>query len=154
MEPLTAQELRSLPLARLEALYTHDRPIEVPRGRFLGRVLARLDNRGARRLRWRATQVAMFEWTPFGIDFDRHRWFFLGPKLRVGSFDAEVERSYWRDTKTVTLRYDRSRLPHVIKGVLYDEVKPLSADLALGLGGIDAEAGEGDHFFFSLERMR
>ena len=31
-------------------------------------------------------------------------------------------------------------------------VKPLSADLCLGLGGINAERGEGDHFFFALYR--
>jgi hypothetical protein len=36
--------------------------------------------------------------------------------------------------------------------MLYDEVKPLSADLLLGLGGVNAETGEGDHFFFTLER--
>jgi hypothetical protein len=36
--------------------------------------------------------------------------------------------------------------------VLYDEVKPLGPDLCLGIGGINARVGRGDHFFFALAR--
>jgi hypothetical protein len=48
------------------------------------------------------------------------------------------------------LHYDVSRLP--IRRVLYDEIKPLADGTILGLGGIDAGRGEGDHFFFELRR--
>lgn len=147
-------ELEGLSIAELERLFAHDSAIDVPEGRFEGRVLARLDNRGARRLRWRAMQIPMFEWLPFGIDFDRSRWFFVSPSAQVGRFEARVERSRWRDTEVVTLRYEPSRLPGPIKSILYDEVKPLSDDLVLGLGGQNAGTGEGDHFFFALTRVR
>jgi hypothetical protein len=36
--------------------------------------------------------------------------------------------------------------------MLYDEVKPLSRDACLGIGGVNAGRGAGDHFFFVLER--
>lgn len=147
-------ELDGLSIEELERLYAHEGAFDVPEGRFVGRVLGRLDNRGARRLRWRASQVPMFEWLPFGVDFDRARWFFVSPSVRVGRFDARIERSRWRDTEVVTLRYERSRLPRAITSILYDEVKPLSDELLLGLGGVNAEAGEGDHFFFALRRVR
>ncbi|MCZ7686683.1 MAG: hypothetical protein M5U28_51215 [Sandaracinaceae bacterium] len=147
-------ELDGLSLAELERLYAHTSAIEVPEGRFAGRVLGRLENRGARRLRWRATQIPMFEWLPFGVDFDRSRWFFVKPSVLVGRFEARVERSRWRDTEVVTLRYEASRLPRAVKSVLYDEVKPLSDELLLGLGGVSAREGEGDHFFFALTRLR
>lgn len=147
-------DLARLSVDALEDLYAAERALEVPRGVFRGRVLARLPNAGARRLRWRATQVPMFEWVPFGIDFDRRRWFFGRASILVGRFDATIEPSRWRPTEVVALRYDPSRLPGAIKRYLYDEVKPLGDALALGLGGVDAAVGEGDHFFFSLERVR
>jgi hypothetical protein len=34
--------------------------------------------------------------------------------------------------------------------LLYDEVKMLSPSLCLGIGGINAARGRGDHFFFAL----
>lgn len=64
-----------------------------------------------------------------------------------------VGPSRWRDTEAVTLHYERSRLPAPIRGVLYDEVKPLTDTICLGLGGINAERGDGDQFFFALERF-
>jgi hypothetical protein len=141
---------RGLTLEELEALYARPGSVEVPRGVFAGEVLVRLDNRGARRLVNRASQIPAFEWTPFGVDFDSHRWWFA---FQIGAFTARAERSRWRDTSAITLRYDPSRLPRPIKGVLYDEVKPLTDDLVLGLGGLNAEQGEGDHFFFALRRI-
>jgi hypothetical protein len=94
-----------------------------------------------------------FAWTPWGIDFDRRLWFFFAPRLAIGRFELRVDESRWRDTRAVQLHYDVSRLPHAIRRQLYDEVKPLSDRWMLGIGGIDRERGEGDHFFFALERI-
>jgi hypothetical protein len=38
-------------------------------------------------------------------------------------------------------------------GLLYDEVKPLSEDLCLGMGGVNRGPGEGELFFFALVRV-
>jgi hypothetical protein len=90
---------------------------------------------------------------PFGIDFDRRRWFFVDPRLLVGRFATECGPSRWRDTDSVRLTYHGSRLPRIIRSSLYDEVKPLSDELCLGMGGINADRGTGDHFFFALRRV-
>ena len=73
-------------------------------------------------------------------------------RFAIGRFDARIGPSRWRDTDAIQLHYDPSRLPGPIKGRLYDEIKPLSGDLVLGLGGVNAERGEGDHFWFVLTR--
>jgi len=71
----------------------------------------------------------------------------------MGHFQTQVGESRWRDTDAVSLRYQRSRLPRFVRDVLYDELKPLSADLVLGIGGINQDRGAGDHFFFALEKV-
>ena len=152
MFPISAAEIREMDHEGLERLFAHEAPIAVPKGLFDGSTLERLDNPGAQHPVWRRLEGLGFERTPFGVDFDRHRWFFHRPKLGIGRFEARVGRSRWRDTRAVILRYDRSRLPSPVKSMLYDEVKPLGPDLVLGLGGIDAGRNHGDHFFFLLER--
>jgi len=72
------------------------------------------------------------------------------PRSAAGSFRIDEGPSRWRDTRVLRLHYDRSRLP--IRAILYDELKPLAGGRILGLGGIDAARGEGDHFFFELTR--
>ncbi|MFW5877146.1 MAG: hypothetical protein ACOCXM_10455 [Myxococcota bacterium] len=148
----TRESVLRAPASQLEAMFAHDGPIGIPAGAFRGRVLCRLDNPGARRLWWRGTQKLGFEWLPFGVDFSRRRWFFFGPALGVGRFEPRIQASRWRDTRAVALHYDPSGLPGPVRRVLYDEVKPLGPDLVLGLGGIHAGPGLGDHFFFLLER--
>ena len=146
----TLSELRSSPLASLEALY-RDAPLApAPSGCFRGHVLARVDNRLARGLLGDA-MVGPFEWLPFGIDFARSAWFFVHPSLRLGKFRAEAGPSRWRDTEVLRLTYAESRLPPPVHGLLYDELKPLSETLCLGLGGINTGPGKGDLFFFALE---
>jgi hypothetical protein len=66
------------------------------------------------------------------------------------SGDRNAGRSRWRDTETVRLHYEVSRLPGPVRAVLYDEVKVLSPSLCLGIGGINAARGRGDHFFYAL----
>lgn len=154
MQTLETSALRAMNLAELEETYRAGDELPVPRGRFRGEVLLRLDNEGARHPLWRALEVLMFEVAPFGVDFDARRWFFAGqPRLAIGGFEPRPGPSRWRSTTTIGLHYQSaSRLPGPIRALLYDEVKPLSDSLCLGLGGINAERGKGDHFFFLLER--
>jgi hypothetical protein len=151
---MTLARLRRCTLAELEALYTTPRPVNVPTGIFRGIHLAWLDTPGARHPVIRPLQHLGFRLAPFGIDFTTHCWFFFQPRLAVGRFTADVGASRWRDTDTVRLCYDVSRLPGWLRGLLYDEVKPLSPTLCLGLGGINAPRLHGDHFFFALAAGR
>ncbi len=146
----TLRDLRQSSIDQLEQLY-RDAPIRPPpKGRFRGEALARVDTRFARSAPITATLVP-WERLPFGIDFETSTWFFVHPRVRVGRFRLARERSRWRETETFQMRYDVSRLP--IRGVLYDEVKPLDETLCLGLGGINFERGRGDLFFFALESL-
>lgn len=131
--------------SELERIYRSERSLELPRGRFTGRVLHRLSHRGANHPLWKYSEWLGFEALRFGVDFDACVWLFTKRKIAMGRFTPEIGASRWRQTETVRLRYAVSRL-------LYDEVKPLSDDLCLGLGGINAGPGYGDHFFFSLRR--
>ena len=149
MPPLPA--LHGSSLDALEELYRLAPIGPTPRGCFRGHVLARVDNPLARSRRGDVI-LAPFERAPFGIDFASSTWYFVHPALRVGRFRTELGRSRWRDAEVLGLHYDVSRLPGVVRGFLYDEVKPLSDTSCLGLGGINAD--DGDLFFFALERLR
>ena len=151
---LSLTRLVQCSVAELEVLYVESRPVSVPSGCYRGVHLAWLDTPGARP--WarppviRPLQHLGFRLLPFGVDFIRHRWFFFHPTLGIGRFVAETGRSRWRDTETVRLHYEVSRLPGPVRAVLYDEVKALSPSLCLGIGGINAPRGRGDHFFIAL----
>jgi hypothetical protein len=90
----------------------------------------------------------LFDKLPYGIDFDRRLWWFVEPKLAMGRFTMSAGKSRWRATETFRLRYEVSLLP--VRGILYDEVKPLPDGTCLGLGGVNSDHGA--HFFFSLSR--
>lgn len=150
---MDAIALRRASLNELESLYAATAAVDPPRGRFEGRVLARLENRGARRRSLRALEWLGFEALRFGVDFDDNVWTFTRKKIPAGRFRIAIGASRWRDTEVVQLHYDASRLPRFVSRTLYDEVKPISPELCLGLGGIRAPKGLGDHFFFSLERI-
>jgi hypothetical protein len=153
MDVPSAGALGSLPLTDLERLF-RDAPLgPTPNGRFLGRFLSWLPTRGARKAHVRAMDWLLFQRLRFGIDFDRDRWWFVTPALVVGRFEATPGPSRWRDTDVYRLAYGPSRLPRPIRAALYDEVKPLSDGVCLGIGGLNADAGDGDHFLFSLERI-
>ncbi|RLB64117.1 MAG: hypothetical protein DRI90_05395 [Deltaproteobacteria bacterium] len=151
-DELTLAELRRYSLAQLEELYAQPRPVTVPRGHYQGTHLQWLDTKGARhRLLWPVVDL-LFRRTPFGVDFEKERWFFFRRGLGMGRFATQIGPSRWRDTETLRLTYDRSRLPWPLRPLLYDEVKPLSDSLCLGLGGINAESGRGEYFYFALQR--
>ncbi len=151
-EKVTLAELRRYPLAQLEKCYAERRPVAVPLGYYRGTHLRWLDTPGASHPLLRPVVDLLFRRTPFGVDFERERWFFFRRGLGMGRFAAQIGPSRWRDTDTVRLTYDRSRLPSPVRRLLYDEVKPLSDSLCLGLGGINAETGRGEYFFFALHR--
>jgi hypothetical protein len=142
------EALRASPVAALEAIYRDAAPGAVPVRRFRGEVIGRLDTRFSRTGIAKAV-VSPFERLPFWVDFGTRTWAFVHPRVRMGHFRVEAGRSRWRDTETLRLRYDVSRLP--FRGVLYDEVKPLSDALCLGLGGLNFGPGTGDLFYFALE---
>jgi hypothetical protein len=167
----TVDELRRASLDELERLYRESPVGPAPSGLYRGELLRWLDTRGARRpsvraadrtsnLGGRAAEVrlatlvewALFEAPRWGVDFARRRWWFVRPALAAGRFTATYGPSRWRETDTFRLEYGESRLP--VRALLYDEVKPLGADLCLGIGGLNAERGEGDHFFFALYRWK
>ncbi|MBF0353458.1 MAG: hypothetical protein HQM11_20695, partial [SAR324 cluster bacterium] len=64
----------------------------------------------------------------------------------MGKFRSEIHPSRWRSAMVVGLHYESSQLPGFIRNLLYDEVKPLSETLCLGIGGFNRDKGEGDHF--------
>ncbi len=137
----------------LEELYLQDRPIEIPSGLYRAVHLCWLENPTARRRRVRAALSPLFALPPFGIDFRSRRWWFYYPRLQAGSFIPTPGTSRWRDTAALRLTYDVSRLPRPLRSRLYDEIKPLSEDTCLGMGGVNAEKGRGDIFFFGMERV-
>ena len=149
---MNLRELQRSSLAELEAIYAEPNGDVDLAGRFRGTHLLRLDRREQRRRL--AVASYPFQVVPFGIDFDTHRWFFVHPRAQVGHFEALPGRSRWREADVVRLHYAHSGLPLFVRGLLYDEIKPLSDELCLGMGGINDVRGRGDHFFFALERMR
>jgi hypothetical protein len=144
----TADELRASSLDDLERLYRQAALGPIPRGRFRGEALARVGSRFARSPLVTA-MLLPFERARFGIDFGARTWFFVDERVTLGRFRVDPGRSRWRETETLRLRYDVSRLP--IRALLYDEVKPLDESLCLGLGGVALPTGRGDLFFFLLE---
>jgi hypothetical protein len=148
----TLTSLKRASLDDLERIYAEDRALSLPRGRFRGVFLGPVRSRAARRPWNRLMYVSGFQLPRFGVDFDRRRWWFHLSSLQVGRFEPRIARSRWRDTDTVALHYEASRLPGLVKRILYDEVKPLGPDLCLCIGGLNRERDEGDLFFFALTR--
>jgi hypothetical protein len=150
---LTADQVRVSPLAELERTYEQhaaELPLVMPRGSWRGEFLSYVDSPGAKQRVVRLLDGLAFERTPFGVDFDARTWWFFRPDLRIGFFDASAGPSRWRNAEVLRLRYLHSYLPGFVKRRLYDEVKPLSPTVLLGLGGLNAERGRGDHFYFLL----
>jgi hypothetical protein len=145
---MNAGELKGASREQLEEIYRSAPVGPLPSGNWRGEWLTWLDTPGAKRWHVRLMDTILFERTRFGIDFDRRLWWFITPAIAAGRFEISTGPSRWRDTETLRLEYGVSKLP--IRGVLYDEVKPLSDALCLGLGGVNAGTGQGDHFFFSL----
>ena len=148
--PDRLQYLDSDELERLFAGPLGEAPLGCQRGHFIRFV----DSPGGRSRFNRAVHTLLFRWPRFGIDFDRDVWWFVDGRLRAGHFRIERGPSRWRDAEVLRLHYEQSRWPAPIRNLLYDELKPLPDGRILGLGGINADRGPGDHFWFELGPLR
>lgn len=148
----TLDQLRRATRADLEHLYAEPCAVATPSGVWRGRHLLWLDTAAAQQVILRPLEELVFARLPWCIDFDRRRWFWLGLPVGLGHFSPSIGPSRWRDTQTIRLLYDDRALPGFVNQFLYDEVKPISDDVCLGLGGISAARGEGEQFFFALSR--
>lgn len=142
--------LQGFSLDELEVLYKTTEAREVPKRLYSGQVLHRVEadfahTRTASSIMWPFVNLR------FGVDFRSNRWFFVNPSFQLGHFRTELGQSRWRDTETIRLHYDVSRLP--LRAGLYDEIKPLDDKHCLGLGGINRDKGLGELFFFLLEAV-
>ncbi len=147
--PPTLAELRRMSIEQLDRVFSDAPLLDLPKRRFDGETLVRLQNRGALMKRHRILEGLGFEAMRWGIDFIADDWFFYTPLFAIGHFQPRPGPSRWRDTESIGL-HCIARLPHVIKRELYDEVKPLSDSLVLGIGGVNREKTMGDHFYFAL----
>ncbi len=149
----TLASLRQLHWTDLDRLYIDSPPGPVPTGEYRGTLLRWLPP--AKKLRnvpFVTAEFVGFKLSHWGIDFLDHQWWIALKCLRGGKFSATQEPSRWRPTECWQMRYEQDWFPPVRK-FLYDEVKSLTADVCLGIGGINAPAGTGDHFFYSLHRV-
>ena len=142
---MTADDLAALDLAALEDVFVTARCHPLPSGVWQGRYLRELPMSLPKRLVARA----MFRWPTFGLDLDHREWWFHDPARRVARFEPRPGRSRWRETEVVQLDYQRTG-PRVIRGMLYDELKPLGPDCILGLGGSNHDGARGTWFYFAL----
>jgi len=148
--------LKQCQLSELEALYQQPGESAIPTsGSYKGTYLKRLDNPSANKKINRITLWAMFDLTPFGLNFypEYGDWYFFNPSLAMGRFSPSVGPSRWRQAETIRLNYQVSGLPKLIRSILYDEIKPISENILLGIGGFNAEKGAGEQFFFAIERI-
>ena len=148
----TTAGLSRLDLPALEEIFASVGPRIAPEGFFRGTYLCPVDSAGARALKSRLLILPAFRLLPFAVDFSACCWVMGRPAVHAGRFRVEQGPSRWRDAEVLQLHYEESRLPGPVRRQLYDEVKPLSETLCLGLGGVNAERGEGDLFYFALER--
>ena len=132
--------------AELERIYREAPLAPLPGGLWAGQYVHELPMPAGEKLAARA----MFKWTRFGLDLDRHGWWFRRPEARVvGHFMTSVGPSRWRDAEVVRLDY-RKTTPWPLRRLLYDELKPLSDSVVLGLGGINRAGPTGAWFYFVL----
>ncbi len=150
---ITMDYLKTCNMTQLEELYARDGDITIPTsGSYKGVYLKRLSNPGADNLFNRVSQWAAFDAMSFGLNFypDYGDWFFYHSSVAMGRFTPRIEQSRWRDTNTITLNYQVSKLPSPVRNVLYDEIKPMTDSLLLGMGGLNRDRDVGDHFFFAI----
>ena len=142
------------PLSELDRLYVETPLGPPPEGIFDGELLRWIPTDGPCVGGFLALEWVGFVLLPWGIRFDERLWWFELPAIAAGRFVATAGPSRWRDTETYRLSYTTSHLPRFFRKILYDEVKPLDEDTCLGIGGVNRERGQGDHFYYLLKRRR
>lgn len=150
--PTTLAQLRALGWSDLDRLYIDSPPGPVPTGAYKGKFLVWLPPaKKLINLPFVTLEAIGFQLLPWGIDFRCSEWW-VGAKIFHGGLFSPTEGpSRWRPTKTWQMHYDRDWFPYV-RWCLYDEVKSLTPDICLGIGGINGPEGIGDHFYYSLHR--
>lgn len=126
----TVQRFAAMPLEALEHIWRTRACAPLPGGVWQGHYLRELPMSLPKRLLSRA----MFKRRMFGLDLNYNRWWFRDNSRLLAHFEPHVGRSRWRDTEVVQVRYERTG-PALLKGMLYDELKPLDDRTILGLGG-------------------
>lgn len=150
--PYTLERLQAATRDELETIYRRETPVEWGRALWRGHFLCMLDSTYARKLPLKWLSEIGFGNTPFWLDNDDRLWCLGTPEIGIGRFRPELGPSRWRNTQTLCLNYNESKLPGLIRRELYDEVKPLSPDLCLCISGFNAGRGHGELFFFALTR--
>lgn len=152
-----AAQFKARSETELNDIFCASGPAKLPSpGNYAGTWLKRIENAGTYKPFNLISQWLMFEITPFGITFNADGtgiWYFFNPTLAAGNFLMQSGKSYWRDTEAVSLNYETSKLPGFVRGILYDEVKVLDDNHALGIGGFKAPPGDGDNFYFLLTKV-
>jgi hypothetical protein len=147
-------EFKSYDTVELERLFTSgDASLRLQPGSYRGTWLKRIEHSGSYKPFNLVSQWLLFDVTPFGITFHNNGsgiWYFFHQTLAAGEFILTEEKSRWRNTEALSLTYDQANLPDFVRSFLYDEIKPLSHLHAIGIGGFNEPAGEGDNFFFLL----
>lgn len=85
----------------------------------------------------------------FGLNLDKQQWWFKDTTRLVARFEPRAGRSRWRDADVIKLHYERTG-PRLLRGMLYDELKPLNDGCILGIGGSNRDDDRGAWFFFAL----
>ncbi len=152
-ENIELSRLAAMSAAELDALYSERRPAAWPAGCARGRLLAWVPGPATRHPLWRPLLAAMFQLSPFGLDYDRRCWFFGLRPLCSAHFDISLGASRWRPGPCYRLHYDSSSLPQAVRNRLYDEIKPLTPDLGLGLAGLHFKGRPVPVFYFALQRV-
>ena len=161
MEKFTVDDITTMDIDDLEILFSkqNDHELKLPGSAiYKGQYLLRIDSDGAGKWYNRYPQELMFNFVPFGLNFfnDKKKkyasgdWYFFHRRLCAGSFEMIPGQSRWRNTNSIALNYDNSSLPSIIKNILYDEIKYIGNNIYLGIGGVNKETGNGDHFYFVI----
>lgn len=157
------REFREKSLPELENIFAAPAKMAYPTaGCYAGTWLRRIENSGSYKPFNLISQWLLFEITPFGITFNSESadgaarngiWYFFHPAFATGNFHMVAGQSRWRNTPAVAMNYGAAELPAVVRNMLYDEVKPLTVNHCIGIGGFDAPTGDGDNFYFLLTRV-
>lgn len=148
----TRRDLRAMSRSELDRIYIEAPERPCPKGLFRGKLLTWLPPSCLlRNAPFVALEFVGFQLLPWGIDFHSARWWVGAKFLQGGLFSAIPGPSRWRPTECWQLHYNKDFLPF-FRRHLYDEVKALDDDTCLGIGGINAPVGVGDHFYYLLER--
>ena len=145
---MSPDRIAAASLGELERIYATAPLAPLPGGVWRGRWLHDLRMSAPAKL----VAHALFRWPTFGLDLDAYTWWFGRPDRVASRYEPVVGRSRWRDAEVVRLDYRRT-MPWPMRAVIYDELKPLSDDCVLGIGGMNGTGSHGAWVYFVLQRI-